>query len=64
MKQERVAVQITGIRSLDRNVARNNMKKQGMSRINKKYGDKASYFSRNWRDYVKGVKYGKKSSTT
>lgn len=40
------------LRSLARNVARNNMKKKGYSRVNKKEGDGMSFFSKHWREFV------------
>lgn len=41
------------LRKIARNVARVNMKKIGYSRINKKEGDKGSFFSRKWREFVR-----------
>ena len=42
------------MRKLKRSVAHNNMKKRGLSHVNKKLGNKhSSYFAENWRDYVK-----------
>lgn len=42
------------LRSIARNVARVNMKKKGYSRINKKEGDGRSFFSKHWREFVRG----------
>ena len=50
MKTKRVPVQVH-TRKLDRMVARKNMEKKGVTQINKIKGD-ASFFSKNWRDYV------------
>ena len=40
------------MRKLKRSVARNNMKKRGITQINKKKAG-ASFFSENWRDFIK-----------
>ena len=50
MKTKRVPTQVH-TRKLDRMVARKNMEKKGVTQINKIKGD-ASFFSKNWRDYV------------
>lgn len=50
MKAERVPAQVH-TRKLDRMVARNNMKKKGVTQINKVKGDR-SFFSKYWRSYV------------
>lgn len=43
------------MRALARAVAHNNMKEAGLVRVNKKRaGD--SFFSRHWREYIKGGK--------
>ena len=47
---KRVSTQVH-TRSLDRMVARNNMKKRGITNINKKKVD-GSFFSENWRNYI------------
>lgn len=39
------------MRKLARRVAKENMKRRGLSRICKKYGGE-SYFSKHWREYV------------
>ena len=50
MKTKRVPTQVH-TRKLDRMVARKNIEKKGVTQINKINGD-ASFFSKNWRDYV------------
>ena len=50
MKTKRVPTQVH-TRKLDRMVARKNIEKKGVTQINKIKGD-ASFFSKNWRDYV------------
>ena len=41
------------MRKIKRNIARANMKKKGLTRINKKLGNKhSSYFAENWRNFV------------
>ena len=50
MKTKRVPTQVH-TRKLDRMIARKNMEKKGVTQINKINGD-ASFFSKNWRDYV------------
>ena len=50
MKTKRVPTQVH-TRKLDRMIARKNMEKKGVTQINKIKGD-ASFFSKNWRDYV------------
>lgn len=40
------------MRKLKRSVARANMVKRGVRRINKDYGS-GSFFSKYWRDYIK-----------
>ena len=40
------------MRKLARSVARAKMKKQGLTKINKKRGDGPSFFSDNWRRYA------------
>lgn len=50
MKTKRVPTQVH-TRKLDRMFARKNMEKKGVTQINKIKGD-ASFFSKNWRDYV------------
>ena len=40
------------MRKLKRMVARNNMKKKGLTQVNKKKAG-VSFFAENWRDYVK-----------
>ncbi len=50
MQKKRVSTQVH-TRKLDRMVARKNMEKKGITQINKVKSD-ASFFSKNWRDYV------------
>ncbi len=51
MKTKRVSTQVH-TRKLDRMVARKNMEKKSVTQINKVKGGDASFFSKNWRDYV------------
>jgi hypothetical protein len=41
------------MRKLMRSVARHNMEKSGVERINKKDSVKRSFFSKRWRQYIK-----------
>ncbi len=41
------------MRKLKRMVARNNMIKKGITQINKKKGNGRSFFSENWREYLR-----------
>lgn len=50
MKNSRVSTQIH-TRKLDRIVARENMKKHGITQINKVKG-LTSFFAKHWRDYI------------
>ena len=43
------------MRALKRSVARHNMKKAGVTQMNKKKYGNESYFARKWRDYLKEV---------
>ena len=51
-KRKRVSVYIEGSKRLDRSVAHMNMKKEGLTKVNKKEADGTSFFSKHWRDYV------------
>lgn len=43
---------VTGSTKLDRMIARNNMKKAGLSKFTKKGADGESYFAKHWREWV------------
>lgn len=51
-KRKRVPVYVEGSKKLDRSVAHMNMKKEGLTKVNKKEADGTSFFSKHWRDYV------------
>lgn len=51
-KKKTRSVKIEGCKRLDRAVAHMNMKKEGLTKVNKKDADGRSFFAKNWKDYV------------